>query len=60
MAGTEEVGGPLFIGSGGPASEIIPEHDAIVDVNQVVGHALLAGPITINAIVTVTGVMEIL
>ena len=60
MAGTEEVGGPLFIGSGGPASEIIPEHDAIVDVNQVVGHALLAGPITINAMVTVTGVMVIL
>ena len=60
MAGTEEVGGPLFIGSGGPASEIIPEHDAIVDVNQVVGHGLLAGPITINAIVTVTGVMVIL
>jgi hypothetical protein len=60
MAGTEEVGGPLFIGSGGPASEIIPEHDAIVDVNQVVGHAVLAGPVTFNATVTITGVVVIL
>ena len=60
MAGTEEVGGPLFIGSGGPASEIIPEHDAIVDVNQVVGYAVLAGPFTINAVVTITGVVVIL
>ena len=60
MAGTEEVGGPLFIGSGGPASEIIPEHDAIVDVNQVVGHAVLAGPFTINAVVTITGAVVIL
>ena len=60
MAGTEEVGGPLFIGSGGPASEIIPEHDSAVDVNQIVGHAVLAGPITINAIVTIEGVVVVL
>ena len=60
MAGTEEVGGPLFIGSGGPASEIIPEHDSTVDVNQIVGHAVLAGPFTINAVVTITGVVVIL
>jgi|TARA_B100001094_G_scaffold211984_1_gene205933 hypothetical protein len=60
MAGTEEVGGPLFIGSGGPASEIIPEHDSTVDVNQIVGHAVLAGPITINATVTIEGVVVVL
>ena len=60
MAYHEEIGGPLFIGSGGPASEVIPEHDAIVDVNQVVGHAVLAGPFTINAVVTITGVVVIL
>ena len=60
MAGTEEVGGPLFIGSGGPASEIIPEHDSTVDVNQIVGHAVLAGPITIHATVTIEGVVVVL
>jgi len=60
MAGTEEVGGPLFIGSGGPASEIIPEHDSTVDVNQIVGHAVLAGPITFNAVVTIEGVVVVL
>jgi len=56
----EEVGGPLFIGAGGPASEVIPEHDSTVDINQIVGSAVLAGPITINAVVTVTGYMVIM
>ena len=56
---TTKVGGPLYIGAE-PASEQIPEHDATINDNQVVGHALLAGPITINAIVTITGVMVIL
>ena len=60
MAGTEEVGGPLFIGSGGPASDVIPEHDSTIDVNQIVGHAVLAGPVTFNAVVTITGVVVIL
>ena len=60
MAGTEEVGGPLFIGSGGPASEIIPEHDSTIDVNQIVGHAVLAGPITFNAVVTIEGVVVVI
>ena len=55
----EEVGGPLFVGSG-PASEQIPEHDSTVDVNQIVGHAVLAGPITINATVSIEGVVVIL
>jgi len=60
MAYHEEIGGPLFIGSGGPASEVIPEHDATVDVNQVVGHAVFAGPVSFNAVVTITGVVVIL
>ena len=60
MAYKEEIGGPLFVGAGGMASEVIPEHDAIVDVNQVVGHAVLAGPITFNAIVTITGVVVVM
>ena len=60
MAYKEEIGGPLFVGAGGMASEVIPEHDATVDVNQVVGNAVLAGPVTFNAIVTITGGVGIL
>ena len=60
MAYKEEIGGPLFVGAGGMASEVIPEHDATVDVNQVVGNEVLAGPVTFNAIVTITGVVVIL
>ena len=60
MAYKEEIGGPLFVGAGGMASEVIPEHDATVDVNQVVCNAVLAGPVTFNAIVTITGVGVIL
>ena len=60
MGYKEEIGGPLFDGSGGMASQVIPEHDATVDVNQVVGNAVLAGPVTFNAIVTITGVVVIL
>ena len=59
MAIQEEVGGPLFIGSGGPATEVIPEHDSTGDVNQIVGSAVVAGPITINAVVTITGNMVV-
>ena len=55
----EEVGGPLFVGSG-PASEQIPEHDSTVDENQTVGSAVVAGPITINAVITVTGTMVVM
>ena len=55
----QEVVGPLFVGSG-PAAEQIPEHDATIDENQVVGHAVLAGPVTFNAVVTVTGVLVVM
>ena len=56
---TTKLGGPLYIGAQ-PASEQIPEHDATINDNQVVGHAVLAGPITIEAIVTIEGVVVIL
>jgi len=56
---TTKVGGPLYIGAV-PSSEQIPEHDATINDNQIVGHAVLAGPITIEAIVTIEGVVVIL
>ena len=56
---TTKVGGPLYIGAA-PASEQLPEHDATINDNQVVGHAVLAGPITVEAILTITGVVVIL
>ena len=55
----EEVGGPLFIGAGGPASEVIPEHDVEINDDQTIGSAVLAGPITIAATVTITGYVVI-
>ena len=55
----EEVGGLLFIGSGGPASEVIPEHDSQIDINQTVGHAVLAGPVTFPNTVTVNDVLVV-
>ena len=59
MAKISEVGGMLYIGSG-PPSEQIPEHDAEINDDQVIGSAVLAGPITINAVVTVTGYMVVI
>tara|TARA_R110000796_G_C14321623_1_gene407910 strand:- start:31 stop:204 length:174 start_codon:yes stop_codon:yes gene_type:complete len=56
---TTKVGGPLYIGAA-PASEQLPEHDATINDNQVVGHAVLAGPITVEAILTITGVVVVL
>ncbi len=54
MAKYEEVGGMMYIGSA-PPSEQIPEHDATVNDDQIIGSAVLAGPVTIAATVTVTG-----
>jgi len=59
MAAMEKVGGPLYIGNA-PASEQIPEHDSEINDNQVVGHAVLAGPITIAAVVTIEGVVVVI
>ena len=58
MAKISEVGGLLYIGSG-PPSEQIPEHDSEVNDDQVIGSAVLAGPITIAATVTITGYVVI-
>jgi hypothetical protein len=54
MAKMSEVGGMLYIGSA-PPSEQIPEHDSEVNDDQTIGSAVLAGPITIAATVTITG-----
>ena len=56
---TTKLGGPVYIGAQ-PASEQLPEHDATINDNQVVGHAVLAGPITVEAILTITGVVVVL
>jgi hypothetical protein len=48
----------LYVGSG-PPSEQIPEHDSEVNDNQVIGSAVLAGPVTIAATVTITGYVVI-
>ena len=59
MAKYEEVGGMMYIGSA-PVSEQIPEHDAEINDNQVVGNCVLAGPVTIAALVEIEGTMVIL
>ena len=58
MAKISEVGGMLYVGSG-PPSEQIPEHDVTVNDDQTIGSAVLAGPITIAATVTITGYVVI-
>ena len=59
MAKISEVGGMLYVGCG-PPSEQIPEHDSEVNDDQVIGSAVLAGPITIGATVTITGYVVII
>ena len=59
MAKMSEVGGMLYVGSG-PPSEQIPEHDSEVNDDQVIGSAVLAGPITIAATVTITGYVVVI
>ena len=58
MAKMSEVGGMLYIGNA-PPSEQIPEHDVTVNDDQIIGSAVLAGPITIAATVTITGYVVI-
>ena len=53
-----EVGGMLYIGNA-PPSEQIPEHDVTINDDQIIGSAVLAGPITIAATVTITGYVVI-
>jgi hypothetical protein len=49
-----ELGGPIYIGDT-PGGESFPEHDSTIDRNQIVKNSVVAGPITINATVTVDG-----
>ena len=58
MAKMSEVGGMLYIGSA-PPSEQIPEHDVEINDDQTIGSAVVAGPITIAATVTITGYVVI-
>ena len=54
MAKITGLGGQVYIGAE-PPSEQIPEHDSTINDNQTIGSAVLAGPITVEAVVTVTG-----
>jgi hypothetical protein len=49
-----ELGGPIYIGDT-PGGESLPEHDSTIDRSQIVKNSVVAGPITINATVTVDG-----
>jgi|TARA_R100000329_G_scaffold115847_1_gene95237 hypothetical protein len=50
----DSVGGPIYIGDT-PGGESLPENDSTIDKNQIVKNSVVAGPITINATVTVDG-----
>ena len=50
----DSVGGPIYIGDT-PWGESLPENDSTIDINQIVKNSVVAGPITINATVTVDG-----
>ena len=50
----DSVGGPIYIGYT-PGGESLPENDSTIDKNQIVKNSVVAGPITINASVTVEG-----
>jgi hypothetical protein len=49
-----ELGGPIYIGDT-PGGESLPEHDSTIDRSQIIKNSVVAGPITINATVTVEG-----
>ena len=51
---TTEVGGPIYIGDT-PGGESFPDYDSTIDKNQIVKNSVVAGPITINATITVDG-----
>ena len=54
MAQIEKTGGMLYIGDA-PALENIPNHDSQIDETQVITSAVVAGPITVAATITVEG-----
>ena len=49
-----QVGGNLYIGDA-PESENIASHDSQIDESQTITNAVLAGPVTFAATVTITG-----
>ena len=51
---TTEVCGPIYIGDS-PGGESLPENDSTIDKSQIVKNSVVAGPITINATLTVDG-----
>ena len=54
MAKIEQVGGMLYIGDS-PALVNIPNHDSQIDETQTIKNAVVAGPITVAATITVEG-----
>ena len=48
-----------YIGGGTAPNEFIPNQSATIDGTQTIENAVLAGPITIPATVTVTGTLVI-
>ena len=54
MAKMTQVGGNLYIGDA-PESENIASHDSQIDESQTITNAVLAGPVTFAATVTITG-----
>jgi len=59
MASIERVGGAQYIGTS-PSGELIPTHDDTLNDNLVVGHAVLAGPVTFAATIIIEGVVVII
>ena len=56
---TAVVNGIQYIGGGIAPDEFIPNQASTIDVTQTIDSAVLAGPITIPATVTVTGTLVI-
>ena len=54
MAKIEQAGGMLYIGDA-PAAENIPNHDSQIDETQTIKNAVVAGPLTVAATITVEG-----
>ena len=54
MAQIEQTGGMLYIGDA-PALENIPNHDSQIDETQTIKNAVVAGPLTVAAVITVEG-----
>ena len=56
---TAVVNGVQYIGGQTAPNEFIPNQAATIDVDQTIENAVLAGPITLPATVTITGTVVI-